>query len=177
MRFLRSAPQTAAFSVVPSQRPKVLDKRRNVLDHLPEGLRPLIGRKLDQAWAKEDPDEAERALRALAASLEEAHPGAAASIRESLAETLTISRLQLSPALVKTFKSTNPIDSLCDGIRQVQRNVKGRRSGKMAERWTAAAVLEREKRFRRVNGYRDLWLLERALARHTKEVTSSKTAA
>jgi transposase-like protein len=154
-----------------------LHKRRNVLDHLPEGLRPLIGRTLDQAWAKEDPDEAERALRALAASLEEAHPGAAASIREGLEETLTISRLQLSPALVKTFKSTNPIESLNDGIRVVQKNVKRWRSGTMAERWTAAAALEREKRFRRINGYRDLWLLERALDRHTKEVTSSMSAA
>lgn len=148
-----------------------------MLDHLPEGLRPLIGRKLDQAWAKDDPDAAERTLRSLASSLDEAHPGAAASIREGLAETLTISRLGLSPALVRTFKSTNPIESLNDGIRQVQRNVKRWRSGTMALRWTAAAVLEREKRFRRINGYRDLWLLGRALDRHTKEVTLSMTAA
>jgi len=28
-----------------------------------------------------------------------------------------------------------------------------------------------------INGYRDLWVLERALDRHTKEVTSSSTAA
>ena len=163
-------------ALAPVQRCR-LHKRRNVLDHLPEGLRPLIGRKLDQAWGMEDPDAAEAALRRLAGSLDESHPGAAASIREGLKETLTISRLGLSPALVKTFTSTNPIDSLCDGIRQVQRNVKRWRSGKMAERWTAAAVLEREQRFRRINGHRDLWLLERTLARHTKEVTSSKSAA
>jgi transposase-like protein len=154
-----------------------LHKRRNVLGGLPEGLRPLIGTKLDAAWAKEDPDAAEAALRRLAASLEEAHPGAAASIREGLAETLTISRLGLSRALIKTFKSTNPIESLNDGIRTMQRNVKNWKSGRMAERWTAAAVLEREKRFRRVNGYRDMWLLVRALDHHTKEVTSSTTAA
>lgn len=46
----------------------------------------------------------------------------------------------------------------------------------MARRWTAAAALEREQRFLRINGYRDLWL-ERALDRHTEEVTSSRTAA
>ncbi|MGH2378346.1 MAG: IS256 family transposase [Thermoanaerobaculia bacterium] len=152
-------------------------KRENVTDHLPEGLRPVIGRKLDEAWHKDDPDEAERSLRRLADSLEEAHPGAAASIREGLEETLTIARLGLSPALIKTFKSTNPIESLNDGIRAVEHNVKNWKSGKMALRWTAAAVLEREKRFRRINGYRDMWLLERALDRHTKEVTSSRTAA
>lgn len=154
-----------------------LHKRRNVLDALPEGLRPLIGRKLDAAWATEDPDEAERSLRRLATSLEEAHPGAAASLREGLEETLTISRLGLSRALLKTFKSTNPIESLNDGIRVIERNVKNWKSGTMALRWTAAAMLERAKRFRRINGYRDMWLLVRALDRHTKEVTSSKTAA
>ncbi len=154
-----------------------LHKRRNVLGHLPEGLRPVIGHKLDAAWAKDDPDDAERALRHLASSLEEAHPGAAASLREGLEETLTVARLGLSPALVKTFKSTNPIESLNDGTRSIQRNVKNWKSGKMAERWTAAAMLERAKRFRRINGYRDMWLLVRALDRHTKEVTSSKTAA
>lgn len=173
---LRKAIRDTSGALAPVQRCR-LHKRRNVLDHLPEGLRPVIGRKLDQAWAKEDPDEAERSLRHLADSLEEAHPGAAASIREGLEETLTIARLGLSPALVKTFKSTNPIDSLCDGIRVMQRNVKRWRSGKMALRWTAAAALEREKRFRRINGYRDMWLLVRALDRHTKEVTSSRTAA
>ena len=40
-----------------------------------------------------------------------------------------------------------------------------------------ALVHQREKWFRRINSYRDLWLLGRALDRHTKEVTSSTTAA
>ncbi len=173
---IRRAIADSYGALAPVQRCR-LHKRRNVLDHLPEGLRPLIGRKLDQAWSKEDPEEAERALRHLAASLEESHPGAAASLREGLAETLTISRLGLSPALVKTFRSTNPIESLGDGIRVIERNVKNWQSGKMALRWTAAAALEREKHFKRINGFRDLWLLQRALDRHTKEVTSSTTAA
>ncbi len=173
---IRKAIRDTYGALAPVQR-CVLHKRRNVTDHLPEGLRPLIGRKLDQAWRMDDPDEAERSLRRLASSLEAAHPGAATSIREGLEETLTVSRLGLSPALLKTFRSTNPIDSLCDGIRVMQRNVKNWQSGQMALRWTAAASLEREKRFRRINGYRDLWLLVRALDHHTKEVTSSTTAA
>ncbi len=173
---IRKAIRDTYGALAPVQR-CVLHKRRNAIDHLPEGLRPLIGKKLDQAWRMDDPGEAERSLRRLASSLEEAHPGAAASIREGLEETLTVSRLGLSPALLKTFKSTNPIESLNDGIRVMQRNVKNWQSGTMALRWTAAASLEREKRFRRINGYRDLWILVRALDRHTKEVTSSRTAA
>jgi hypothetical protein len=48
-------------------------------------------------------------------------------------------------------------------VRDVDRNVKRWRSGKMVERWTAAGMLEAEKRFPRINGYRDLHLLRRAL--------------
>lgn len=173
---IRKAIRDSYGALAPVQRCR-FHKRENVMDQLPEGLRPIIGRKLDQAWAKEDPDEAERALRHLADSLEEAHPGAAGSLREGLGETLTISRLGLSPALARTFKSTNPIESLNDGIRVMERNVKNWQSGTMALRWTAAASLQREKRFRRINGYRDMWLLIRSLDRHTKEVTSSRTAA
>lgn len=35
----------------------------------------------------------------------------------------------------------------------------------------------RAKRFRRISGHRDLWLLVRALDRHTKELASSRIAA
>lgn len=175
-RAIRKAIRDCYGALAPVQR-RTLHKRRNVLDHLPEGLRPVIGRKLDQAWRMDAADQAERALRRLADSLEEVHRGAAASIREGLAETLTVPRLGLSPALIKTLRSTNPIESLCDGIRVVERNVKNWQSGTMTLRWTAAASLEREKRFRRINGYRDRWILQRALDRHTEEVTSSRTAA
>ncbi len=61
-----------------------------------------------------------------------------------------------------------------DTIRVVQGNVKRWRSGKMAQRWPAAGMLAAETPFRRINGYRDLWLLERALDRYTKEVNHQR---
>ncbi len=91
------------------------------------------------------------------------HPGAAASVLEGLEETLTVTRLGLSPALLKTFKSTNPRESMISVGRTVTRNVKRWRNGKMALRWTAAGMLEAEKQFRRIRGYRDLPSLTRAL--------------
>ena len=47
--------------------------------------------------------------------------------------------------------------------RTVTGNVKRWRSGEMVLRWTGAGVLEAEKQFRRVSGYRDLVLLRMAL--------------
>ncbi|MBA3365233.1 MAG: hypothetical protein H0U03_05535 [Actinobacteria bacterium] len=56
-------------------------------------------------------------------------------------------------------------------MRRTSRNVKRWSSGEMALRWTAAGMLEAERQFRRIIGYRDLATLavaiERDLARTT----------
>lgn len=138
-------------------------KRRNFLDHLPDVERTFLGRKLDKAWALTDAAAAEAELQSIARGLEGPHPGAAASLLEGLQETLTVTRLGLSPSLLRTFKSTNPIESMISVGSTVTRNVKRWRDGKMVLRWVAAGMLEAEKQFRRINGYRDLHLLRRGL--------------
>ena len=50
-------------------------------------------------------------------------------------------------------------------VRRSARNVKRWSSGDMALRWTAAGMLEAERQFRRVIGYRDLAKLAVALER------------
>lgn len=152
-------------------------KERNVTDHLPHAERILIARKLRAAWSNTDAEVAERELRGLARSLESAHPGAAASIGEGLEETLTITRLRLPPSLCRTFKTTNPIESMISIARDVTRNVKRWRDGKMALRWIAAGMLQAERQFRKVDGYRDLHVLKRALERHQEVIEEAKKAA
>ncbi len=76
-------------------------KERNVMDHLPEAERPWVRRKLRAAWANPNADEAEASLRALAGQLEKVNPDAAASLREGLAETVTVTRLGVTGALLK----------------------------------------------------------------------------
>ena len=152
-------------------------KRRNVLDHLPQSERAFIGRKLDQAWKEPNAERAEAQLRALAKHLEVKHPGAAASLLEGLEETLTVTRLGLSPTLLRTFKSTNPVESMISIGRTVAGNVKRWRDGKMVLRWTAAGLLEAEKQFRRVNGYREMAILRRALDQHYQGLASTRKIA
>lgn len=152
-------------------------KRRNVIDHLPEHERVFIGRKLDRAWAEPDAARAEASLRALAQHLEAKHPGAAASLREGLPETLTVTRLGLPPSLLRTFKSTNPIESMNAVGRTVTGNVKRWRDGQMVLRWMAAGMLEAERQFRRINGYRDLHVLKRALEQQEEVIASTKRIA
>src|SRR5206468_4846545 len=87
-------------------------KIRNVKDKLPEKLRAVTERRMRQAYHAESALQAEGLLTELAAELGKTHPGAAASLREGMAETLTILRLGVPPALARTLRSTNTIESM-----------------------------------------------------------------
>jgi transposase-like protein len=138
-------------------------KRRNVEDHLPKERRSWANRQLKAAWRTKGYAAAKKKLTRLAKSLEGNYPSAAASLREGLEETLTVIKLGLGAALAKTFRTTNPIENLNGTIRRVTRNVKRWHSGSMILRWTVTAMMVAEKSFRRVNGYKDMPTLIKAL--------------
>jgi putative transposase len=140
---------------VPVQR-CVRHKERNVLDHLPERDRPAVKRRLRAAWKLPDHIAAIDRLEALAGELARSHPGAAASLREGLAETVTLQRLGVHQQLWRTLSSTNPIESMIGICRASSRNVKRWQNGDMCLRWTAAGMLEAEAQFRKIIGYKHL---------------------
>jgi hypothetical protein len=88
------------------------------------------------------------------------------SLREGMEETLTVVRLGIRGKLKRTLASTNPCESMIDCVRFTQRNVKRWSSGEMGLRWTAAGMLEAERQFRKVIGYRDLAKLAIAIERN-----------
>jgi len=112
--------------------------------------------RLRRAWKETDHDVALEQLNTLALELDRAHPGAAASLREGMEETLTVTRLGIGGKLKLTLQSTNPCESMISTVRVIHRNVKHWTSGEMCLRWTAAGMLEAETRFRKVEGYRGL---------------------
>jgi len=152
-------------------------KRRNVLDHLPQSARPSAKRALDDAWNADDADLAKRQLERLARSLEREHPGAAASIREGLDETLTLMRLGLRGTLLKSLRSTNAIESVNDKIATYARRVKRWRGGQMILRWVGAAVLDARKGFRAVKGHKNMHVLIAALRGDASSLHSEEKAA
>ena len=131
-------------------------KQKNVLDHLPERDRPAVKARLRRAWKDTNYQSALQQLNTLALELDHAHPGAAASLREGMEETLTVTRLGITGKLKLTLQSTNPCESMISTVRVIHRNVKCWRSGEMCLRWTAAGMREAETRFRKVEGYRGL---------------------
>lgn len=154
----------AVFGHVPVQR-CVRHKERNVLDHLPERDRPAVKRRLRAAWELADHAAAIDRLQALAGELARSHPGAAASLREGLSETVTLQRLGVHKQLWRTLSSTNPIESMIGICRATSRNVKRWQSGDMCLRWTAAGMLEAEHQFRKITGYKHLAALALAAER------------
>lgn len=78
----------------------------------------------------------------------------------------------------KTLASTNPCESMIEIVRRTQRNVKSSKSGDMRLRWSAAGMLEAERQFRRIIGYRDPAKLAIAVEREvSRSVTSPPAAA
>jgi len=131
-------------------------KLRNILEHLPEGQRPWVRAIVARAYKQVDVATARRLLQDLARRLENRYPSAAASVRDGLDETLTILTLGLSDRLRQSLATTNAIESLISRTRHVKRNVKRWRGGQMILRWTAAAILEAVKGFRRLKGHKDM---------------------
>jgi putative transposase len=149
----------------PIQRCQV-HKARNIVEQLPKHLHASVRAALRQAWELDDAEKAERLLRNLARRLEQVAPGVSASILEGLDEMLTVIRLGLPPSLRRSLACTNIIENMMGTVRRVCRNVKRWRDTSMALRWTAAAMQEAVKGFRRLKAHRQLSMLRTALAAH-----------
>ena len=143
-----------------------IHKARNIMERLPKPLHAAVRRALRQAWELDDADKAEKLIRNLARRLEHDAPGVSASILEGLDEILTVSRLRLPADLRRSLACTNIVENVMGTVRRVCRNVKRWRSASMALRWTAAAMQEAAKGFRRLKAHKHLPALRAALAAH-----------
>jgi transposase-like protein len=138
-------------------------KRRNVLEHLPEDMHASVKRALKDAWSAADADLARKQLSRMASSLQSKHPGAAASLREGLDETLTVQALGITGALYRTLRTTNPIENLNGSVAHYARNVKRWGDGQMVLRWVASALSDAATRMRKLRGCGQMRALLKAL--------------
>ena len=140
-----------------------IHKRRNVTEHLPKNAQGDYDRRIRNAYALTDYTAAKAELEKIFRQLERINPSAAHSLEEGMEETLTVHRFAVGWLLRRTLASTNPIESCLSTVEKVARNVKRWREGGQALRWTATGLLEAQKKFRRVKGYRELELLHRRM--------------
>jgi transposase-like protein len=155
-----------------------LHKRRNVAEHLADKDKDWVDAKLAKAFGHPDPEAGLRNAKGIAAQLSKSYPSAAASLREGLEEMFTVSRLGIDGALAKTLTTSNPIESMISIARTTNRNVTRWRDGQMVLRWTAAGMLNAERSFRRIKGYKQMPQLVAALKRHAHpDIEPADTAA
>jgi putative transposase len=150
-----------------------LHKRRNVAEHLPDKEKDWVDAKLVRAFGHPDPAQGLRNARDLATLLDKGYPGAAASLREGLEEMFTVARLGIDGRLARTLVTSNPIDSMISIARTTNRNVTHWKDGEMVLRWTAAGMINAERSFRRVKGYKQMPQLVAALYRHAHPDTAA----
>jgi transposase-like protein len=150
-------------------------KIKNVCDQLPDDLSVQIKSVMKAAYHLPWQEGMAR-LKKQADWLETHYPGAAASLREGLEETFTINRLELPATLRRCLGTTNIIESPHAGVRLRTNRVSRWRDGQMVLRWVAAAFLETEKNFRRILGYRDLWMLKAKLENEVALDSKQKAA-
>src|ERR1700758_3395382 len=154
-----------------------IHKARNIMERLPKGLHASVRRALRQAWELDDAAKAERLIPNLAQRLERDAPGVSGSLLEGLEEILTVTRLGLPDELRRSLACTNIIENVMGTIRRVSRNVKRWQSASMALRWTAAAMHEAKKGFRRLKAYKQLPALRAALAAHYEKQSNNSALA
>jgi transposase-like protein len=169
-----SAAVKAVFGASAAIQRCTVHKRRNVADHLPEGERGWVDTKLGRIFANPDPAAGLRDAKALATALARQHPGAAASLREGLEEMFTVTRLGITGTLARTLITSNPVESMISIARTTNRNVTHWRDGQMVLRWTAAGLLNAQRSFRRVRGYKQMPQLVAALHRHAHPNTAQR---
>jgi putative transposase len=138
-------------------------KRRNVLDHLTDELKPAVAQRLNASYALEDHAAAKQALNTLHRELMDLNPSAARSLGEGMEETLTVHRLHVPMQLRKTLASTNVIESAFSIVEQVCKNVKRWHGGDQRERWVGSGLLVAQKQFRKVTGHKQIPALLREL--------------
>jgi putative transposase len=134
-------------------------KVRNVTEQLPKSQRPLARATMRAAY-RLDPEPGQARLEELAQGYARQWPQAAASLREGLAETFTINRLGLPTPLRRCLATTNLIESPHAGVRLRIGRVARWRDAAMVLRWTASAYLATEQHFKRIMGYKHLWMLK-----------------
>jgi putative transposase len=152
-------------------------KKRNVVDHLPDEYKADVRRKLQNAYAMAEYDDAKRALERLHQELMDLNPSAARSLEEGMAETLTVHKLRVPDQLRRTLSSTNVIESALSIVETVCRNVKRWRDGDQIERWVGSGLLVAERQFRKVIGFRQIPLFLSSMANVVAKKSVAKGAA
>ena len=135
----------------------VRHKERNVLEYLPRNCHGEFRRRWKMIHGSINYQRAQQQYDQLRCWLSRINQAALESLEEAEMETLTVIRLKTPGLLRKTLLSTNPLESVFSGVRSQTGRVKNWRTGSdQASRWAAATLVDTQKKFRLIRGYREI---------------------
>ena len=134
-------------------------KRENVVSYLPKSQQAEFRSKLQRAYQKSTYQEAKDSLLKVRKELMLINQDAVASLDEGFEETLTIHKLGVFDKVGRSFKTTNCIENLNRNVERVVGRVSRWHNSDQRRRWIASALIEIEKGFKIVEGYKQLPLL------------------
>jgi len=150
-------------------------KRENILSYLPKKEHGYWSRRIQDAYSKEKYEEAKELLMGIKTELRKKNPSAANSLEEGFEETLTIHKLGVAELLRTSLKTTNCIESMFSQVERYTRRVCRWRNGDQIQRWAATSLLEAEKGFNKVKGWKYIKaLMENIKARAVDQVKEFK---
>jgi len=149
-------------------------KQENILKYISEKDQVAVKRKYQKSINKESYKEARESLIELKQDLEHLNLSAARSLEEGLEDILTLHRLGLNEDFSKSFATTNCIENVNSQIEKYLNKVKFWKNSKERYRWTAAALLEIEMKMRKVNNFRELDKMQKAIKKEIQKRTSQQ---
>ena len=91
-------------------------KKRNVAEHLSQHYAAEAKRRMNVAYGMKSYEDARKVLDNTVRWLDQISEPAARSLEEGIEETLTVVKLGLPDLLRRSFSTTNPIESILDGV-------------------------------------------------------------
>lgn len=143
-------------------------KRENILSYLSQEHQGQHRDKLQRVFSEPDYEIARAKLKEITIELMKINRSAGRSLEEGLEETLTIHRLGLVEQLGRSFTTTNLIENLNSQLKKYIGRVKRWMNSDMRSRWMAVALLQIERRMKKINNYEKLHLLRTALKTELK---------
>lgn len=116
--------------------------------------------------------DAKEQLLQLAGRLSRINRTAANSLKEGMEELITLHRLEMAEEFETSFSTTNCIESVNSQIKKYTGRVTHWTSSDQRYRWVAAALMEIECRMRKVDNYKQLNKLAKAIKQQIKLQTS-----
>ncbi len=141
-------------------------KRENVLSYLSENIHDEIKREYHRALEQTTYKGAKEAMEQLIKKLKKINLQAGRSLEEGLEEVLTLHKLGVTEDFSISFSTTNCIESLNSQLKKYVGRVTNWSSSDQRYRWVATALLKIETRMRKVDNFKQIKQLKKAIQNH-----------